>query len=215
MAKSPASELGGGDTEGAIWAQMVSQYNLTAGIVVQCRIWPALETLILEHRITEHEIVLMCRHSPIVPPGRAQLVGKAIYAGLNRDFVTAIHLVVPQVEHLVRYHLNNIGVETTVIDNEGIVTEVGLSALIQNKEVAEIFGEDLAFALKALFCDSHGPNLRNELAHGLMGYEKSMSVSSVYAWWLLLKIVFNTYWKRQNPSGDQDEVSSPDPAPSD
>ena len=206
IAKSPATDFGGGDADAAVWAQMVSQFTLMSSIVVQCRIWPALEAFNLEHRIQEHELVLMCRHSPIVPPGRAQLVGKALFAGLNKDFVTAIHLVVPQVEHLIRYHLNKNNVETTTIDTQGTVNEVGLSTLMENEEVTEIFDQDFTFSLKALFCDHHGPNLRNELAHGLLEYDQSRSVSSVYAWWLLLRIVFNTFWNNQAPSEDQTEV---------
>jgi len=61
-------------------------------------------------------------------------------------------------------------------------------------EVTQIFGEDLSFELKALFCDAFGPNLRNEIAHGLLDDEACHSTYAIYSWWFGLKLVFNTFW---------------------
>jgi hypothetical protein len=57
-----------------------------------------------------------------------------------------------------------------------------------------VFGDDLTFEIKALFCDSLGANLRNELAHGLVDHNACNSLHGVYAWWLTLRLVFNTFW---------------------
>ena len=80
------------------------------------------------------------------------------------------------------------------MDGEGIETENGLSALIDLPQTTAIFGEDLTYEIKALFCDQLGPNLRNNIAHGLLEDQQADSIDSVYAWWLGLKLVFNTYW---------------------
>jgi hypothetical protein len=61
-------------------------------------------------------------------------------------------------------------------------------------EATRLFGEDLAFELKALFCDPFGPNLRNAVAHGLLDYDECASACSVYGWWLALRMVFHAYW---------------------
>jgi hypothetical protein len=89
-----------------------------------------------------------------------------------------------------------------------------MSALVVLPEVREIFGNDMAFELKALFCVPEGPNLRNNLAHGLLGMGASQSVFSIYAWWLGLRIAFNTYWnatrdpKSENPDSAEDPPST-------
>ena len=67
-----------------------------------------------------------------------------------------------------RWHLKAAGIKTTNLDSDGIENENGLSTLMDLPEVTQIFGEDISFELKALFCDPFGPNLRNELAHGLL-----------------------------------------------
>ena len=42
-----------------------------------------------------------------------------------------------------------------------------------------MFGDDLGFELKELFCDPLAGNLRNELAHGLLDGEACMSMYSI------------------------------------
>jgi hypothetical protein len=182
------------DTQAAIWAEMIKHYGMELGLVVQGDIWPALEVLSLEHRLCESDFVAIAGSSPIVPQGRERLFGKALFAGYDKDFVVAIHLLVPQIEHMVRWHLKAAGIKTTNLDKNGVENENGLSTLIELPEVTQIFGEDLSFELRALFCDAFGPNLRNEIAHGLLDDEACHSIYAIYAWWFGLKLVFNTFW---------------------
>ena len=213
VAKQPAMEFGSSDSADyqlALWARMVKDYTMDIGLVVLGQILPALQAFTLDHRIREADLVQIASHSPIVPEGRAALVGKALFAGFEQDWVTAIHLVVPQVEHLVRSHLKLAGGKTSTLSLDGIENENGLSTLIDLPEVEVIFGEDLAFELNALFCDAFGPNLRNELAHGLLDDADCQSKQTVYAWWLLLRITFNTFYAARRKGQDS---PPPDEAP--
>jgi len=85
------------------------------------------------------------------------------------------------------------------------------SALMELPEAAQVFGEDLAFEIRALFCDPLGRNLRNELAHGLLDDSECQSPYVAYAWWFGLRLVFNTFWNslRSTPvppnAGDEPE----------
>lgn len=72
--------------------------------------------------------------------------------------------------------------------------EVGLSALMEKPETVDVFAEDTAFEIRALFCDPLGANLRNQVAHGLLSDGTTVSAESIYAWWLALRLVFVTYW---------------------
>ena len=177
-------------------------YLPLVSLAVQALILPALDVLTLEHRLREVDFIDLARRSPIVPRGREVLFGKALAQGFNRDFATSLHLLTPQIEHMVRFHLKSAGVITTHLDWEGIETENGLSALIDLPETVVIFGEDLTYEIKTLFCDQIGPNLRNNIAHGLLDDQQCYTVDSIYAWWLGLKLVFHTFWN----SLDQDSV---------
>lgn len=197
IAKRPAMSMGGeptADDEVAIRAETIRDHGILTSIVVQGDVWPALEVLLLEHRLQESDFVSLAKHSPIVPNGRERLFGKALFAGYDRDFVSALHLLIPQIEHMVRVHLKQAGAKTTNLDKDGIENENGLSTLMDLPEANQVFGEAIAFEIRALFCDPFGPNLRNELAHGLLDEHACHSPSAIYAWWFALKLVVNTWW---------------------
>ena len=200
VARNPGYSFQSGqeENEAAIEAEMIRfHYEPLVNVAVMGKIIPALNAIALEHQIAEGDFIQLARVSPIVPPGRDRLYGKALYHGYNRDFASALHLLAPQIEHLVRHQLKVNGVTTTSLDRAGIETENGLSTLVELPEVKHIFGDDLTFELKALFCSPFGANLRNEVAHGLVEDEKCLSPHSVYAWWLGLKLAFNTWWNLQ------------------
>ena len=195
--------------EPAIWSQMIQNYGIRVGLIVQGVIMPALEVLQLEHHYREPDFVELARNSPIVPPSREELFGKALFKGFDYDFVTALHLLTPQVENMVRFRLKQAGAVTTHRNRNGIVDEKGLSSLVESPEFEQSFGESLAFEIKAIFCDHSGPNLRNNVSHGLITQRECYSIYSVYAWWLGLTVVFNTYWnahlrrvRAQDPPGN-------------
>ena len=183
------------DDEAEILAQMNRfEYGTQVNVVVQALILPALNVLTLEHRLREIDFIEIARRSPIVPIGREVLFGKALAQGFNRDFATAIHLLAPQIEHMVRVQLKTAGVSTSHLDQNGIETENGLSTLIDLPQTKIIFGENLTYEIKTLFCDQLGPNLRNNIAHGLLDDRQAHSIDAIYAWWLTLKLVINTFW---------------------
>ena len=92
-------------------------------VAVYGSILPAFHVLRMEHRITEADFIELSRQSPIVPIGREMLFGKALSLGFNQDYATSIHMLSPQIEHLVRSHLQYAGVITTHTDQKNIVTE--------------------------------------------------------------------------------------------
>ena len=198
------------ENEPTVWAQMQQNYALEVDLVVRGGIMPALEVIRIEHQFREADFIDLTKNSPAVPPGREGLFGKALYYGYEDHFATAIHLLTPQVEHMIRYRLKTAGVNTLHIDQQGIPDEKGLSSLVEAPEFEEIFGEDLAFEIKSLFSDHLGPNLRNNVSHGLFTTEECQSIASIYAWWLALKIVFRTYWAAYQRTKTDQETTEGD-----
>lgn len=177
-----------------VFWEMTKTYRAWLNFYVNAFIWPALGSLVVEHRLREADLIELASRSPIVPIGRERLFGKALFAGFNHDFVTALHLLAPQIEHMVRYHLKHAGVHTTSIDKSGVQTEIGLSTIIDLPKAEKVFGEDLVFEIKALYCTPMGPNLRNLLAHGLLDDNDCQSIEVIYAWWLGLRLVCHPFW---------------------
>ncbi|WP_420825213.1 DUF4209 domain-containing protein [Psychrobacter cibarius] len=94
---------------------------------------------------------------------------------------------------MIRMILKNSGVKTTYIDPaNGIETENGLSTLMNSLELISLLGENLCFEIKTLFTDSKGFNLRNNIAHGLLDDAHAVTSGSVYAWFLILRMIIKS-----------------------
>jgi tetratricopeptide (TPR) repeat protein len=193
VAKTPPMNLNAGEDDPAnqsvLNRQIQQQFELEIQIVVQGQILPALGQLLMEHRVSKELLETLCHHSPIVPQDRKYLLGYALWLGFEHDFRNAIHLLCPQIEHIVRLQLKEAGAHTSNFNQEGIENENGLSTLMELPEAVQIFGEDWCFELKSIFTDSLGFNLRNEVAHGLLNDNSSSSIPTIYAWWSVLRLV--------------------------
>lgn len=196
VAKTPAINLGAGDDDAsnreALHWQIQKNFTIEIQLVVEGRILPALSKILVEHRFARANIVAICRQSALVPQGREQLLGYALWLGFEYEFGASIHLLCPQVEHIVRSKLKKAGACTSNIDKEGIETENGLSTLMDLPEALELFGENLTFEIKSVFTDVIGFNLRNEVAHGLLDDNGSLSLHSIYAWWMILRLIIHS-----------------------
>lgn len=193
----------------ATWEGMIQHYQLRVSLlggIVLPRAWRQLST---DHRLHIGDFQALAAGSAIVPSTHEGVFARGLHYGYSGDFGAAVHLLVPAIEALVRLHLANAGERTSAISADGNENEVGLSALMENERVVDIFGEDVAFELRALLCGPIGPNLRNEVAHGLVGDAVFSSGVSVYLWWLTLKLVFMPYW---NALHDPEAAEAREPA---
>ena len=182
------------DNEAVIWDEMFRyHYVPSVSIVVRGMILPALLVLNREQCLRETDFLVLARRSVIVPIDRRLLWSKALFRGFNYDFETSVHLLAPQIEHMVRCQLKSQGIRTTFTDHQagGRETENGLSKLMEQVEVEHIFGPDWAYEIKTLFCGPTGWNIRNEVAHGLLSDYQFSSDLFVYAWWFALKMMLN------------------------
>lgn len=176
----------------SVWEFIMRARQLEVIMLVQQVLQPAWAALRNQHALTLTDFVRMANYSGLVPPGRERMVGRALYYGFHGDFLSALQLLSPQVENLLRYHLGNAGVRTSHME-DGIEQENGLSTLVESEKVESIFGHDEAFEIRALFSGDGGANLRNQSAHGLLADVDEHSPYPFYAWWVTWKLVIEEF----------------------
>ena len=181
--------LNGDNKDEVILKTAIKNFGIHMHLAVEGCILPALEQIQKEHLFPKEFLIQLCKLSAIVPDKREILVANALYQGFGWDFRSAIHLLAPQVENIVRQLLKQNGLVTTHTDQDGIENEMGLSSLVNMEQARGILGDDLWFELQAVFTDSLSANLRNEVGHGLLDDDTSNSLYSVYAWWMILRLV--------------------------
>lgn len=170
-------------------SQAIESAIMDAHFVVKAQILPSLAVIVKEHDITLQILEKICSNCPLIPDRRAALFAKGLFFGFQHDFASAIHLLVPQWEHIVRTVLKECDVHTTTLGTDLVDMECGLSTLLDKPEAEEIFDENFLFEMIAFLTHKRGPNLRNELAHGLIDDDRIWSYSSIYWWWRSLKLV--------------------------
>lgn len=196
---------GGGvdDVEDDVDAALVRDFGIRVEMGAVGVLMPALKVLQVEHRFALETLQRLCLDSPTVPAGHVDLWARGLHHGLNGDFPSAITLLVPQLEQLVRRQLQAAGAYTLVVDREtGVESEKGLGALLGMPEATAVLGESLAFELRALLVEQQGANLRNHVAHGLLTDGQAWSAYALYAWWLALRLAVVPVWLSQTPQTD-------------
>jgi len=192
--------------EDRLLAEMCQQYKYFIGVVANGTIEPMRADLLLSHNVTIDDVAEFVNPSPFVPPGREAFFTIGIHAGIHGRFVESLHVLIPQLEHVLRYALNCQNVITSGINDKGIQREFDLNEILFMSQAEQLLGEDLCFVLRVLLIDRHGCNLRNELAHGMKSPGFFFSDMAVYAWWLVLRIVGGPFAivirNQDSPSGE-------------
>ncbi|BCS47367.1 hypothetical protein JUNP479_0021 [Aeromonas jandaei] len=194
IAKTPSFNFNGDDSEIVIHHKMIQNFKYAIPLHVKGCIIPALNQILSEYRITREFLIKVCAFSPIIPDGREELMASALWFGFEYDFSSCIYILAPQVENIVRVLFKSNGLNTSNIDRDGIETECGLSTLLNNPSAENILGKDILFELQAVFTESVGINLRNEVAHGLLSDQESNSQYCVYAWWMILRMIIKSLY---------------------
>jgi len=163
----------------AVYQQMVH----TSGVVN-----PARYQINLEHNVSVEDFAFIVMNNPFIPAGREMIYARGLLDGLRGDFLISTHLLIPQIEHSIRYLLEQKGCIVSGLDDRGIQEEHNINVLIRRPELVEIFGEDIVFDLKGLLVHRFGTNLRNDMAHGLIGYNGFFTDGNAYLWWLVLRL---------------------------
>ncbi len=186
------------EVEQAIRTQMLNNAQLERQINIQIYAEPIRKIINQEHRVKIADFLPLVMNNPFVPPGREYIYAHGLYAGLIGDFLTCVHLLVPQIENSIRYLLIQHKCITSGFSSTGIQDERPLTTTIYLSELTEILGKDVVFDLQGLLVERFGHNLRNRMAHGLMSHNMFYAVESLYLWWFILKICFTPIIKLKN-----------------
>lgn len=150
---------------------------------------PARLQLLSEHNATFHDFYHVLVDSPFIPAGRELFFVRGLYEGLNGDFLVAAHLLIPQLEHTLRHHLGQRGVDVTTL-SDGVQELMDINKLFgwRRDKLLEMLGADQVFELEGLLVRRYGANLRNSFAHGLFWPDQFYDASVLYLWWVTLRL---------------------------
>ncbi len=178
------------EVQEAARADMFSQATVLHEGYGASLIEPARKQINLEHNVGVSALLPFVSNNPFVPEGRELIYAQGLHYGLKGNLLVAAHLLIPQIEHSVRHVLSESGVLASTLRSSGIQEERNLNQTLYEPKLEELWGEDIVFDLQGLLVERFGSNLRNKMAHGLMGPESFSSYSVLYLWWITLYICY-------------------------
>lgn len=105
--------------------------------------------------------------SPIFEESKKDLVHAGVQAYLDEDYISAIHILVPQVEAAMRTLVELMGGATLRKNRQGGLQLRTFDDLLRDERVEACFGTDSSFYFRILLTDQRGWNMRNDVCHGI------------------------------------------------
>lgn len=111
---------------------------------------------------------------------------KGIAAGLNKDFISASHILMPYLEH--------------ALHNIAEITKGNITTLEKKRQEAPSLGvifpmlqgvidEEILYEIESFLQNGIDVNFRNNLSHGLLTHFE-IEKYGIYLWWICLKLYF-------------------------
>lgn len=153
-------------------------------------IHPAREFLSSAFPISERHFYPIVRASPFVPASHEHIVALGLARFIQGDYVSAVHLLIPQIENSIRHVLKNQNTDSSKILSDMVQEDRSLDALLRNfkEEMDRIFSADNVLQIDLLFNGKPGPGLRHELAHGKFNTGYCYHPNTVYALWFIFHL---------------------------
>ena len=155
--------------------------------------------LTLDHSPNLPFLTQLAAVSPLVEPGHELTVAKGIANYLAGDHLTALHLLMPQLEAGLRYALGVRGEDVVIIRPDGTQEMAKLGDLLGKlrPKLVKLLDERTVFEIENLFARPEGPKLRPNVAHGLLPDHALTSSESVYACWFIYRLVLRAFIGRR------------------
>lgn len=148
--------------------------------------------LIRDRFIIDNSMIeFLVKDNPIIPKGRERIFQSAIGMFLRGEFYEAVHILAPQTENLFRNIAKEVGGLTVTLENDGSSMEKVLSSIFNLPELLDCYDNDILFTFKGLLNEQAGANIRNEVAHGIIG--ETICSSGVYLYFGVAIIKLLTY----------------------
>ena len=112
---------------------------------------------------------------------------RGIMYGLKSDFISSVHILVPQIERSLVNKAESIYGDLSVLNREDHQDVAGLTKALD--KLKPLFKEDIYNDLRFFLNMGADVNLRNNVAHGLWS-QKDFEEHGPYLWWLALKMFF-------------------------
>lgn len=180
----PPKSEGEKEEEKSIEHQASEQYIMFADAFVQRYLH-----IVKKHmNITKENLEFLVEDNAFIPEDRKESFLKGLVAGFELDLITAMSILMPQIENAIRCMVSECGVVVYKIYDDGVEECLSLDVILRLPEVEELFEEDFLFNLRVFFTSDYGFGMRNMVGHGLFSDRELQSSQCLAVWWFVLRL---------------------------
>lgn len=180
----PATHNGTTNDTPLLEHQACQEYSLISEAFIKNYILLAKE----KFDFTEENLEFLVNDNAFIKPERKKAFLKGLTAGFNLDLVTALHLLMPQVEHSIRCLAQDCGAVVYKTNADGIEECSSLSSILNMPEVVECLDETFLFNLRLFYVSDYGYGMRNAISHSLYSDNELQSAQGLAVWWFTFRI---------------------------
>ena len=191
IAKSPSLDFGEHAKEYTFSSEISNAEQIRRQVVVVSTLEVARRAIMSEHHISLETIWSLLFHSPAVPVDLRETVSTGFLRFFEGDFVSALYILTPMLEAIIRFLLISAGHDVSKFDDAtGIQQERTITSIFDNlrEELESTLGVNIVADIEQVFLSPTGPKTRHGVAHGLHNDGFAYSEDAFYAVWLLWRI---------------------------
>ena len=136
----------------------------------------------------EENLRFIVDSNAFIPENRKQSFLKGLVAGFNYDYITALSILMPQIENAIRELAHHCGAVVYKTKDNGVEECLSLDSILKLPELESRLDPTLLFNLKVFYTSDYGFGMRNTVVHGLVSDAELNSFRSLIVWWFTLHI---------------------------
>ncbi len=186
--RSESGHLVKGGTDGNL-AWTIQMYSICQGIISELflsRIFTSLK----EKGLDKENFISYLRSSGIFPENNLKLIEVGIDKYLNNDYVSAIHILIPQFEGVFLYISEKLGIDIVSLNRgKEISTQIKTlsSEYLSSEKFQNKWGRDFCEQIKFVLFEPLGYTLRHKVAHGQISIQEcNLSNSNLILYFFLV-----------------------------
>ncbi|HDH1969710.1 TPA: DUF4209 domain-containing protein [Staphylococcus aureus] len=145
-----------------------SNYMHHLNINVELLLKAIFDKLISEFEISTEDFMQKFNKWELLDNKNVPFIEHGISRFLEKDYLSALHILVPQFKSTVRRMFSKAGYSTTSIRKGNTQQEVTFNEFLLRDDVKSTLGNDVHKLIQIVMVEQSGLNLRNEIAHGLI-----------------------------------------------
>lgn len=181
--------------------QTIQNFQMSYNVNTKIRMSQLFSLLEKEHPGYMDALIQHLSNSQLINPERIDLIKCGLQSFEKMDYVAANHILVFQIEGVLRDILAKIGLPTFSYRNNEMREKL-LSAILEILGQVKGINEDLLKFIEILLCDIRGDNFRNDVAHGLLKINAFSREQALLLILILIKIASYNIVKQDKGTDD-------------